>query len=203
MNNQCIEYVDGKAVCKVWTLEMIRAEIKRLDRITGLHGADVPCVLNPNMNCLGRFWLPKQGLREKDMKFEFSQTHFADMSGNGIETSKLDTVRHEYAHYYALVALGYRGGHGTPWKRACGIVNCHPTSYNDRDAMRQIEQRNAPYRSSFSIGDPIEHPSYGSGCIERITAYQHTAVLSVRFEDGCMRQIDEVWLLKARKKTIV
>ena len=45
MVNGVIEYVNGRAVHRVWTIEMIREEISRLDEITGLHGLDVQCIM--------------------------------------------------------------------------------------------------------------------------------------------------------------
>lgn len=144
------------------------------------------------------------------MRFEFSQDFFTcitqpnkrHFSFEISETGKLDVVRHEYAHYYARVSFGYYGGHGTPWKRACGIVGCSPAIYYNSQAMKEEEQRNAPYYSIYSVGEHICHPVFGSGRIEQITAYSHTAVLRVRFSNGDVRKIDEVWLKKNQHNTM-
>lgn len=191
-----IAYVNGTAVRRVWTMEMIRSEIKRLDRLTGLHGTDIPCEFKQRWHCiLGRFCGGKPGQGEEHMKFEFSLPHFSDVSGPGSEASKLDTVRHEYAHYYAWVKYGERG-HGKLWKHACGIVGCDPRRCEDREEMRAKEERNAPYVSAMKTGDVVEHPSYGLGEVLEISNYQHTAILTIEFEDGSKRRIDEHWLIR-------
>lgn len=197
-----IAYVNGAAVRKVWTMEMIRSEIRRLDQLTGLHGADIPCEFRPRMHCvLGRFTRGKPGQGEAYMKFEFSLPHFSDVTRPGSETSKLDTVRHEYAHYYAWVKYG-ETGHGRLWKHACGVVGCSSQRCEDREEMRAKEEREAPYVSVLRVGDLVEHPSYGLGEVKEIRGYQHTAVLTAIFEDGITRRIDELWLLRNGKTSL-
>lgn len=209
MNDSVISYKDGKAIPRAWTLEMIRSEIKRLDKITGLRGQDIPCVFNPKLHCaLGRFWGGDRGATEKEMKFEFSKDFFACTSQSDnrhfsfdiSETGKLDVVRHEYAHYYARVSFSYFGCHGAPWKRACGIVGCSPGIYYNPKAMIEKEQRNAPYVSKYCVGDSIYHQSFGTGTIQAIETYSNTAVLTVVFSNGICKKIDELWLIGATQR---
>lgn len=196
-----IRYWRGKAIPQEWTLEMIRTEIERLDKMTGLRGADIPCVFNSRMPYLGRFCMGAPGAQEADMRFEFNPSFFRDTSGRvGAEVSKADTVAHEYAHYYSLMKYNYRGGHGRPWKRACSIIGCHPSSYEDKQVMQELEKRSAPYTSKFKVGASIKHPVFGSGKILKISTYHDTAVLLVSFDNDACRKIDELWLLRNQRR---
>ena len=190
-----ITYVNGAVIRRVWTLEMIQAEMRRLDAITGLHGADIPCEFRRGFSCtLGLFHPGNRINGESEMKFSFSLSHFSDVTNPGSETSKLDIVRHEYAHYYAWVKYG-DGGHGKYWKKACGIVGCNPSRFENRETMCTNEKLNAPYQPTIKVGAVIYHPTYGLGKVKEIECFPHTAVLTVEFEDLSSRRIDERWLL--------
>nr|DAZ69548.1 MAG TPA: transposase [Caudoviricetes sp.] len=43
------------------------------------------------------------------------------------EACAIDVIRHEYAHYYADVVMGYNHGHGALFKAACHIVGANPS----------------------------------------------------------------------------
>ena len=147
MVNGAIKYENGKAIHRVWTIGMIQEELARLDEITGLHGRDIPCILNERMSStLGIFrggsYVKKI---EKNMLFSFSKAHFTEFEGTGTELSRLDTVRHEYAHYYAFVALKSEGVHDDAWREACRVVDCCPILRLPHEHYAYLERLDAMY----------------------------------------------------------
>ena len=114
------------------TLEEIRAEYDRLDRLCGVDTSGVEIVLSRRgVRRLGSFRYPAKG-----------KTGALRISINAAlldqEEPFWDTVRHEYAH--ALVYLrsgGVNHGHDDSWKAACREVGCPP----DRLAAQTAESR--------------------------------------------------------------
>lgn len=114
------------------TLEEIRAEYDRLDRLCGVDTSGVEIVLSRRgVRRLGSFRYPAKG---KNGRLRIS----INASLLEAEEQFWDTVRHEYAH--ALVYLrhpGERHGHDVVWKAACREVGCS----EDRLAAQPEERR--------------------------------------------------------------
>ena len=92
---------------KVWDEERIREEFKKIDSITGLHGADLPITFGKAKHTLGCFYF--HTINKKPYKFHFPLLYFGDPEWS--EASALDVIRHEYAHYMNCVLHG-ESGHG-------------------------------------------------------------------------------------------
>lgn len=189
MINELVVYKDKRAVHRVWTLEMIREEILRLDKLTGLHGAGIPCSMTKRKSICGEFIQPECWMRKKEerMAFVFSRPFFESLSGTGKELSKLDTVRHEYAHFYAYMH-GYDGIHGEPFRAACKIVDCYPR-YEYGDSLEYLERVDAmcPYTFSIHPENPVKefhmtyddalwalkfHPMFGRMFLDHLTVIE-------------------------------
>ena len=124
------------------TLEEIRAEYDRLDRLCGVDTSGVEIVLSRRgVRRLGSFRYPAKG---KPGALRIS------ISASLLDTEEQfwDTVRHEYAH--ALVYLrhpGERHGHDAVWKAACREVGCSPDRLASQTAERREElERRAKYK---------------------------------------------------------
>ena len=100
----------------LWTEERIREELRRMDRITGLHGAELPITFTRNHRCLGSFYV-------EERKFAFSLYWFDDPEWP--EAEARDIIRHEYAHYMNLERNG-RKNHGPEWEACCLEVGATP-----------------------------------------------------------------------------
>jgi len=198
--NGAIKYEKGLAVRRVWTLEMIREEIGRLDELTGMHGLDVPCSMSERMSTVcGTFTAaphdkPKT---EQNMRFAFSAKDFTQFRGPGTEVMRLDGVRHEYAHYYAYAALGAVPGHNAAWREACRIVDCYPSTYWENNRCSYLECIEAHYPNCVPLNpeNPLKdfrmsyedalwavrcHPIFGRDFRRHITAVEGPRDISPR-----------------------
>lgn len=118
---------------KNWSVEKIRAIIRKLDEKTGLNGAELPIDFSSYGWFLGhyRYVEPKA--------FGFNRKFFNDPYTK--EAEVLDVIRHEYAHYYDDVAnlakyIGHsrrETSHGDDWKWACKMVGADPTRCHNAD----------------------------------------------------------------------
>lgn len=118
---------------KNWSVEKIRAIIRKLDEKTGLRGADLPI----DFSCYGWFL----GLYHcgESKGFSFNRKFFDDP--HTMEAEVLDIIRHEYGHFYCEAAnlakyIGHsnRGtSHGDDWKWACKMVGADPTRCHNAD----------------------------------------------------------------------
>ena len=116
------------------------------------------------------------------------------------------------------------GTHGSAWKYCCSLIGAAPTPYyrageallqhdyhkvlknpiHDRSVtMRDTHRREMEYRKQknrevqFRVGDEIEHPKFGAGCIEKIEQMAGSVRLHVQFGKEC-RVIDQKWLLRTQ-----
>ena len=114
------------------TLEEIRAEYDRLDRLCGVDTSAVEIgISRRGVRRLGSFRYPAKG-RAGALRITINASLLDEEEGFW------DTVRHEYAH--ALVYLRYPGerhGHDAVWKAACRELGCSP----DRLAAQTEEGR--------------------------------------------------------------
>ncbi|MBQ4045894.1 MAG: SprT-like domain-containing protein [Lachnospiraceae bacterium] len=98
----------------IWNEESIRQELRRLDHITGLHGAELPITFGKARSQLGSFHIDPK--KRKPKKFHFSLFYFANPEWS--RESALETIQHEYAHYMDYILYG-QSGHGTTWRMCC------------------------------------------------------------------------------------
>lgn len=111
----------GEGTNMKWDVERIRAEIARLDALTGLNGRNMPPIqIGAARQTLGCF-----SAKSKDRMFFCFSSHFfeADSFSNA---AALDTIAHEYAHYMDYVLNGPNLSHGESWKACCRIVGARP-----------------------------------------------------------------------------
>lgn len=124
------------------SLEEIRAEYDRLDRLCGVDTSGVEIVLSRRgVRRLGSFRYPAKG-KPGALRISISAALLDK------EEQFWDTVRHEYAH--ALVYLrsgGVSHGHDAVWKAACREVGCSENRLASQTAESREElERRAKYR---------------------------------------------------------
>ena len=179
----------------IWTEERIRAEIRRLDGFTGLHGYTLPIAFSNSRSVLGMFSPPLNRLA----CFTFSNFFFQDPAFPPEEA--LDVIRHEYAHYMDFVLYG-KSGHGPTWKACCCRVGARPfrlyrdfyTQYH-RELRRQTEAQQSRILAAFAEGTTLVHPVFGPGQVVRVTQQQTQPRLEIRFAGGGTRCFSAGWCL--------
>lgn len=178
---------------QIFDEEMIRAELRRLDVKTGLHAADLPIKFGKARCTLGRFSYPS----EDRMEFYFSNYYFQDPM-HPVE-EKLDTIRHEYAHYMDYMINGY-SSHGPSWKNCCRIVGAIPTrcfSKQRSDTYLKMHEKermlNDKYNEYFS-GMKMIHPTFGEGTIVDIFGEGVSKIANVLFDRVGMKKIAISWI---------
>ena len=99
----------------MWTLEQVRAEYHRLDRLLGIDTSGIPVRFSKRVTrqygvCTFLKNRPQEirladFLRQEDAVF-------------------WDTARHEYAHAAAALLTGKRHGHDEVWRAVCRRIGC-------------------------------------------------------------------------------
>ncbi len=109
------------------TIQDIRTEYDRLDRLLSADTSEVEIVISPrSVKRLGSFRFPEKNvppLLAKPLQISISAVAMED------ENLFWDTIRHEYAH--AVVYLTHPGehhGHDEVWKSVCRRIGCAPKS---------------------------------------------------------------------------
>lgn len=182
---------------KIWTEELIKKELKRLDDLVYkkkgivLEGATIPIKFNNRKSCLGYFDYGKS-----DFEFGFSRMFFDDPQFP--EGSALDVIRHEYALYYAYAIYGTMR-HDKFWRTACSVVGASPNRLHTKefdDYKRRIEEKEGQiYDNYLETGAKIVHKKYGNGVICEVKNYSNLAVETVLFDSGIIKKLDEAWIL--------
>lgn len=172
---------------------MIRSELRRLDAKTGLHAADLPIKFGNAKRTLGRFSYPS------DDKLEFYFSNYYFQSPNHPVEEKLDTIRHEYAHYMDYMLTG-SSSHGPSWKNCCRIVGAFPTRCFSQErsnsflAKHERERVQNEKYDHYSIGNKVLHPVFGEGVIKAILGDGINRIACVSFADVGQKKIAISWI---------
>lgn len=116
------------------------------------------------------------------------------------------------------------GIHGSAWKYCCSLIGAAPTPYYkagealmkhdyEKKLKNPIHDRTIPLKDTYrrerayqternrriqyQIGEMIQHPKFGEGCIENIQQTADSVRLHVRFQEE-IKVIDQKWLLKTK-----
>lgn len=174
-----------------WPKEAIRAEISRLDGITGLKGAAVTIRLYPEPEPLGCFTF----IDPVRMTFGFSFTRFEDPKFTTAEA--LDVIRHEYAHFMEYKLFGESTDHGPNWKECCRKVGARPQNLYTREWAELARSRERAHlertrTDGFTPGRKIIHPVFGEGVVEHIRREPAMTMVTIRFSEGS-KTLDVNW----------
>jgi len=182
---------------KIWPRERIHAELVKLDRMTGLSGAELPFDYTRWYGTLGMFYTAREGRMLVPGKFSFSVVFLDDTTIP--DEINIDTIRHEYAHYMDFVLYG-NIGHSRTWKKCCGDVGIPPSRTFSEYSLRyyrrlhRIESENELICSGYTEGQLIFHKLYGIGEILTFRDMPHDRILEVSFEDGSVRKLSALWV---------
>ena len=103
------------------SLEEVRAEYDRLDRLCGIDTSGIELKISKRaVKQLGSFRSPRRGGKD-GLRITLSYLILED------DEQFWDTVRHEYAHAAVyLLHPGERHGHDKVWKDMCRRIGCSP-----------------------------------------------------------------------------
>ena len=104
------------------TLEEVRAEYDRLDRLVGIDTRGIELKISKRaVRQLGSFRVPVGRRSGEPLRITLSSLILED------DAQFWDTVRHEYAHAAVyLLHPGEKHGHDRVWKDMCRLVGCRP-----------------------------------------------------------------------------
>lgn len=123
------------------TVEEIRAEYDRLDRLCGVDTSEIEIVLSRRaVRRLGSFRYPAPG-SDAPLRITISSAILED------DEQFWDTVRHEYAHAAVyLTHPGERHGHDEVWKAMCRRIGCTPKGTAPAgEELADLRRRQAKY----------------------------------------------------------
>ena len=101
----------------MWTLEQVRAEYHRLDRLLGIDTSRVAVSFSKRMT--------RQYGVCTFVKNRPQEIRLADFLRQEEQVFR-DTARHEYAHAAVALLTGKRHGHDEAWKAVCRKIGCPP-----------------------------------------------------------------------------
>lgn len=184
----------------LWNEEMIRAELRRLDEITGLCSRDIPIIFNASKCCLGSFCVADG----KPKAFYFSIRYFMDEDGFAHKEG-VNVIRHEYAHFMEHAIYGgiKRGKpHGPRWKECCAIVGARPQAFyqtSQNEMQLSLEKKEAEkaaamqaFMDTLELGDVFVHPTFGEGTLLAIDGETENKRLEIVFACG-KRRLAAAW----------
>ena len=122
------------------TLEEVRAEYDRLDRLVGVDTTGIELRISKRaVRQLGSFRSPKRGTGP--LRITLSALILDD------DAQFWDTVRHEYAHAAVyLLHPGEKHGHDRVWKEMCRRVGCEPRRLASSEGKAaELRQAQAKY----------------------------------------------------------
>ena len=113
------------------TLQEVRAEYDRLDRLVGIDTRGIELKISKRaVRQLGSFRSPKRGTGP--LRITLSYLILDD------DAQFWDTVRHEYAHAAVyLLHPGENHGHDRVWRDMCRLVGCDPKRLAPEQGGRQ------------------------------------------------------------------
>ena len=179
---------------RVWTEEMIREELARIDKKFDLHLNDLPIRFGKAKSSLGKCALDHTG---KLSYFYFSKYYMDDL--NFPDEEKLDTIRHEAAHAKAWLDYGH-WGHGPEWKACCRELGANPQSSLNKERVNYFRERHEQKEAEsemcdfFITGMGISHPKYGQGHILKIEGENEKRTLLVEFANHETKKMSAVWV---------
>jgi len=101
---------------------IIRNEMNRLDKISGLDTSNIPIRISSRMT---KGW-GKCSYRYTDKKYYIKELAFAArLLECGTKEHILNVVRHEYAHAYVTLTHNKTHGHDAIWKQAARRFGCN------------------------------------------------------------------------------
>ena len=179
---------------KSWSEKDIRKEIKKMDIMTGLSGAELIIEFVKSKNKIGSFQV-KNG---NPYKFCFSKDFFFD------ETFPyrlaIDTIRHEYAHYMDFMKNG-NVGHSKSWKLCCSKVNAMPIRICTKDIIDYFRksEENAKQLidayNKFERGHIVIHPKFGKGIVEEVDVNVNGSIL-INFRHQGIKNLGLRWVVE-------
>lgn len=185
-----------KITSALWPEERIRRELRRLDRMTGLNGAELPIYYFRGKRRLAEY----AGIVGRG--FGFSVTYMDDPRWS--EQSALDVIRHEYAHYMDHVQNGTEAPpfHGAKWKACCRAIGCVPMRSYREDVEMGYKKKNLEAASTaircgaYEVGRSILHPSFGRGMIIEANGEGVYRILTVKFASVGNKRLGAEWVDK-------
>jgi len=183
-------------VSTVWPEERIREELRRLDRKTGLNGAELPIEFFRGRSLLGQYCCAE------DKGFRFSVTYLDDPGWT--ERSALDLIRHEYAHYMDHMLNGWVAypSHGTRWKAYCSSIGGIPFGHYVEDVEKRYKKQNVTRASvalrygTYEVGKSIVHPTFGKGMIVGANGEGPARIIDVKFPTIGIKRLGVEWVDK-------
>ena len=122
------------------TLEEVRGEYRRLDRITGIDSSGIELKISRRaVRQLGSFRSPARGTGP--LRITLSALILDD------DAQFWDTVRHEYAHAAVyLLHPGEKHGHDRVWRDMCRLVGCDPKRLaEEKGRAAELRRQRANY----------------------------------------------------------
>lgn len=176
-----------------WTETMIRREMEKLDKKTGLTGSKLPIVFSNCYSCLGAFHCDS----DSKMWFSFSKKYYH--SNEFSKEEALDVIRHEYAHYMNRIV--YKGsGHDSTWRKCCSDVGAIATRlysglFNDY-YIKKEQNTNILLEElkQFKVGSKIRHPVFGTGYVTAIYGRDVGMRLEVEFYSVGIKTLTAKWV---------
>lgn len=123
------------------TLEEVRTEYDRLDRIVGIDTSGIELRISGRaVRQLGSFRCPAAP-GSAPLRITFSSLILDD------DEQFWDTVRHEYAHAAVyLLHPGEKHGHDAVWRQMCRLVGCSGQRLaSERGLAAELREQNARY----------------------------------------------------------
>jgi len=167
--------------------------MRRLDKKTGLHGAELPIEFYRGKSYLGWFYF------RPTMYFRFSVTYVDDP--HWTEQSALDLIRHEYAHYMNWMRNGL-SGHGKEWKVCCSEIGGRPVRCFSPEVEEGYKKRNiiaastATRYGTYEVGKSIVHPVFGKGMIVGANGEGPARIIDVKFPTIGIKRLGVAWVDK-------
>lgn len=167
----------------------IRALYRELDKKFHLRGAQIPITFGFETDALGSY--TRTGHHEKE-HFHFSLLFVGYGVKNPLsKEDRMDLYKHEYAHYMEHhIVIPYEKKLKNP---------IHDKTVAIRDTYRRQQEHKSSQASivQYTVGEQVQHPKFGEGCIEKIEQATGSVTLHIRFGNE-IKVIDQKWLLRTK-----